>query len=44
MHQDHVYLSQIQPRVNAARVVLERDDGSRLDLIRDGDYVFDFGG
>jgi hypothetical protein len=43
MHQDHVYLAEIQPRVLAARVVLEREDGSSLDLIRDGAYVFNFG-
>jgi hypothetical protein len=44
MHQDHVYLPQLQPRVQAARVVLERDNGESLDLIRNGEYVFDFGG
>jgi hypothetical protein len=44
MHQDHVYLPQLQPRVEAARVVLERDTGEKLDLIRNGEYVFDFGG
>ena len=44
MHQDHVYLPQLQPRVNAARVVLERENGERLDLLRNGEYVFDFGG
>jgi hypothetical protein len=43
MHQDHVYLAEIQPRILAARVVLERQDGTSLDLIRDGDYVIDFG-
>jgi leucyl aminopeptidase (aminopeptidase T) len=43
MHQDHVYLPQLQPRVNAARVVLGRDSGESLDLIRNGEYVFDFG-
>lgn len=43
MHQDHVYLPELQPRINAATVVLERDGGERFDLIRDGDYVIDFG-
>ena len=43
MHQDHVYLPELQPRINAARVVLERDGGESFDLIRDGDYVIDFG-
>jgi len=44
MHQDHVYLRQLQPRVNAACVVLERENGERLELIRDGEYVFNFRG
>jgi len=44
MHQDHVYLPALQPKVSAARVVLEREGGTKLDLIRDGDYVIDFGG
>lgn len=43
MHQDHVYLPALQPRVSAARVVLEREGGTRLDLIRNGDYAIDFG-
>jgi hypothetical protein len=43
MHQDHVFLPALQPRVSAASVVLERDGGAKLDLIRDGDYVIDFG-
>ena len=42
MHQDHVYLNELQPRVNAARVVLTHTDGETLDLIRDGEYVIDF--
>ena len=42
MHQDHVYLPALQPRVTAARVVLERKGGASVDLIRDGDYVIDF--
>jgi len=42
MHQDHVYLRELQPKINAARVVLTRTDGTSLDLIRDGDYVIDF--
>jgi len=43
MHQDHVYLPELQPRINAARGVLERGGGEKFDLIRDGDYVIDFG-
>jgi len=42
MHQDHVYLRELQPRVSAARVVLTAADGESLDLIRDGDYVISF--
>jgi len=44
MHQDHVYLRELQPRVNAARVMLTRTDGTSFDLIHDGDYVIDFSG
>jgi leucyl aminopeptidase (aminopeptidase T) len=44
MHQDHVYLPALQPRVTAARMVLERQGGASVDLIRDGDYVIDFEG
>jgi hypothetical protein len=44
MHQDHVYLRELQPRVNAARVVLTRADGSSIDLIRNGGYEIEFSG
>jgi len=42
IHQDHVYLPQLQPRINAAAVDLTLDDGSRIDLIRNGGYVLEF--
>ncbi len=42
VHQDHVYLREIQPRVSAELAVLEMADGSRLELIRDGEYAIDF--
>lgn len=42
MHQDHVYLREIQPRVEAALVVLGFEDGSTRDLIRGGIYTIDF--
>lgn len=42
IHQDHVYLPQIQPRVNAAVVDLVFGDGDRMALIRDGEYVCRF--
>ncbi len=44
MHQDHVYLHELQPMVNAARVVLTRTNGETLDLIRNGEYVIEFSG
>ena len=42
MHQDHVYLTEIQPLVEVAEVVLHRNDQSKMDLMRDGLYVVDF--
>jgi hypothetical protein len=43
IHQDHVYLPELQPRVVPELVTLELEDGSALDLMRDGGYVVDFG-
>ena len=42
IHQDHVYLPELQPRVVPALVTLVLDDGERMDLICDGRYVVDF--
>jgi len=42
IHEDHVYLRALQPRVTAARATLTLADGNTLELIRDGDYVIDF--
>ncbi|MEE4270075.1 MAG: hypothetical protein V2I67_00270 [Thermoanaerobaculales bacterium] len=42
IHQDHVYVPAIQPRVNAAVVDLIFEDGERLELIRDSEYVYRF--
>ncbi len=42
MHQDHVYLRELQPRVSAARVVLTASDGESFALIRNGDYAINF--
>ena len=42
IHQDHVYVAKIQPRVSAAVVDLNFEEGESLELIRDGDYVCDF--
>ncbi len=42
VHIDRVYIPAIQPRVSAAAVDLQLDDGQRLALIRDGDYAIDF--
>jgi hypothetical protein len=42
IHQDHIYLPQLQPRVVAAAVDLFFEDGETLELMRDGDYALDF--
>jgi hypothetical protein len=42
IHQDHVYVPEVQPRVNAAGVDLHLPDGTALELMRDGEYVIDF--
>jgi hypothetical protein len=42
MHQDHVYLAELQPRVLPAEVMLRTEDGTRLELMRDGRYVVEF--
>ncbi len=42
IHQDYVYIKEIQPRVNAARVDLTMEDGSQIELIRNGKYVISF--
>ena len=42
IHQDHVYLAQIQPRINAAAVDLHFEGGETLELIRNGEYVYPF--
>ena len=42
VHQDHVYLPELQPRVVPALVTLVFEDGDRYLLMRDGRYVVDF--
>ena len=42
VHQDRVYVPALQPRVVAARVDLQREDGVKLALMRDGQFVIDF--
>ena len=42
IHQDHVYLRELQPRVVPAEVVLFRAFGDPVELIRDGNYVISF--
>ncbi len=44
IHQDHVFLPQLQPRVVATTTTVTLDDGSTVELIRDGRYAFDFRG
>jgi hypothetical protein len=42
IHQDHVYLPELQPRVNPAEVSLSFEEGPDLLLMRDGHYDVDF--
>ena len=42
VHQDRVYVPALQPRVVAARVDLQREDGVKLALMRAGQFVIDF--
>lgn len=42
-HQDRVYIEELQPRVRPVAVDLEVEDGRILELMRDGEYVIDFG-
>ena len=42
MHQDHVYVEAIQPRVRLARAHLTLDDDAEVELIRSGVYVVFF--
>jgi hypothetical protein len=44
IHQDHVFLPELQPRIVAARVELVMADGDRLELVRDGNYTVRFDG
>jgi hypothetical protein len=42
VHQDHVYLPEIQPRIVPTLATLALPDGGKLELMRDGSYVIDF--
>lgn len=42
IHQDHVFLPELQPRVVPARVELRMADGSHLELMREGRYSLSF--
>jgi hypothetical protein len=42
VHQDHVYLRELQPRVVPASVTLIFEDGDRCELMRDGRYAVNF--
>jgi hypothetical protein len=44
IHQDHVFLPELQPRIVAARVELMMAEGARLELMRDGIYSIRFDG
>ena len=43
VHQDRIYIPQLQPRVHVDRVDLEDDRGRRTTLMRDGEYQIDLG-
>ncbi len=43
VHQDHVYVPALQPRVAIARASLTMADGTTFELMRDSRYVVDFG-
>ncbi len=42
VHQDYVYLKELQPRVEVELVSLALADDGPVELMRDGDYVVDF--
>ena len=42
IHQDYVYLKELQSRIEVELVRLETAAGDTLELMRDGDYVVDF--
>jgi hypothetical protein len=42
IHQDHVFLPELQPRIVPARVELVMPDASRLELMREGRYSLSF--
>ena len=42
IHQDHVYLDEIQPRIKVKRVVLTMTNGDTMDLMVDGEYTVEF--
>jgi leucyl aminopeptidase (aminopeptidase T) len=42
VHQDRVYVPALQPRVVPARVDLQREDGKKVALMREGRFVVDF--
>ena len=42
VHQDHVYIEAIQPRVRLARACLANEGGEEVELIRNGAYVVRF--
>ncbi len=42
IHQDHVYVAKLQPKVSVATVDLHFENGETLELMRDDDYVVGF--
>ncbi|MBW2278069.1 MAG: hypothetical protein JRF63_11280, partial [Deltaproteobacteria bacterium] len=42
VHIDRIYISKIQPDVTVIKAVIEMDDGSTIELMKDGKYVVAF--
>ena len=42
VHIDRIYIAKIQPDVTVARAVIKMDDGSTIELMKDGEYVVAF--
>ncbi len=42
VHQDHVFIPELQPRVRVRRADLAMPDGERVELMRDGRYLVKF--
>ncbi|MFO8071046.1 MAG: hypothetical protein R6V85_04150 [Polyangia bacterium] len=43
VHIDRIYIAETQPKVTVVRAALFYEDGSEKEIVRDGEYVVDFG-